>query len=97
VTARARIAQVEAAVERLPARARSIETAWPRGLRRPEAAAYLGISPSKFDDWVHRGLMPAPKRQDGIVVWDRVRLDAAFEALPDDGQKGGDSEWKFSL
>jgi hypothetical protein len=41
--------------------------------------------------------MPAPKRQDGIVVWDRVRLDAAFEALPDDGQKGGDSEWKFSL
>lgn len=52
-----------------------------RGLRREDAAAYIGISPTKFDDWVKRRLMPGPKRQDGIVVWDRLALDAAFEIL----------------
>lgn len=52
-----------------------------RGLRREDAAAYIGVSPSKFDDWVRRQLMPNPKRQDGVVVWDRFALDAAFEAL----------------
>jgi len=55
-----------------------------RGLRREDAAAYIGISPSKFDDWVKRRLMPSPKRQDGIVIWDRFALDLAFGTLPDD-------------
>ena len=55
----------------------------PRGLRRTDAANYLGISPSKFDDWVSRRIMPTPKRQDGVVVWDRRTLDAAFDALAD--------------
>jgi predicted DNA-binding transcriptional regulator AlpA len=65
-----------------------------RGLRREEAAAYIGIGATKFDEWVERGIMPKPKRQDGVVVWDLVRLDSAFEALPDDGgeAKGG-SAW----
>ncbi len=55
-----------------------------RGHRREEAATYVGVAPTKFDDWVKRGIMPGPKRQDGIVVWDVLRLDAAFDALPDD-------------
>lgn len=55
----------------------------PRGFRREEAARYLGILPSTFDDWVARGLMPIPKRQDGVVVWDRHQLDESFDALPD--------------
>lgn len=55
----------------------------PAGLRREAAAAYVGISPSKFDDWVKRGLMPQPKRQDSCVIWLRRRLDEALEALPD--------------
>lgn len=54
-----------------------------RGLRRTEAAIYVGISPTKFDDWVARGLMPKPKEQDGVVVWDVLALDTAFDALPD--------------
>lgn len=54
-----------------------------RGLRREDAAAYVGVSPTKFDEWVRRGLMPQPKRQDSVVVWDRLLLDRAFEALPD--------------
>lgn len=54
-----------------------------RGLRRVEAAIYVGVSPTKFDDWVKRGLMPRPKRLDDIAVWDQHKLDLAFEALPD--------------
>lgn len=55
-----------------------------RGLRREEAAAYVGVSPTKFDDWVERKLMPKPKRIDGVVVWDRFQLDIYFDALPDE-------------
>jgi hypothetical protein len=55
-----------------------------RGLRRTEAAAFIGVSPTKFDEWVEKGIMPKPKRQDGVVVWDMVALDVAFEALPDE-------------
>jgi predicted DNA-binding transcriptional regulator AlpA len=66
-----------------------------RGLRREEAAAYIGISPTKFDDWVARQIMPRPKRQDGVVLWDVVKLADAFDALPDDGADGspGSSGW----
>jgi predicted DNA-binding transcriptional regulator AlpA len=56
----------------------------PRGLRRDDAAAYVGVSPSKFDDWVNRGVMPKPKRIDRIVVWDRIELDAVFENMRDE-------------
>ena len=57
-----------------------------RGLRRAEAAAFVGVSPTKFDQWVENGVMPKPKRQDGVVIWDIVALDAAFDALPDEGR-----------
>ena len=57
----------------------------PRGLSREEAAAYIGVSPSKFDEMVKDKRMPAPKRIDRRTVWDRRRLDAAFEALPEGG------------
>lgn len=57
----------------------------PRGLSRVEAAAYIGVSPTKFDEMVDDGRMPKPKRIDARVVWDRNKLDLAFEAIPDDG------------
>jgi predicted DNA-binding transcriptional regulator AlpA len=60
-----------------------------RGLRRVEAAIYIGISPTKFDEMVEDGRMPRPKRIDGAVVWDQRRLDLAFEALPDEGGDAG--------
>jgi predicted DNA-binding transcriptional regulator AlpA len=56
----------------------------PRGLSRTEAAAYIGVSASLFDMMVNDGRMPGPKRINARTVWDRKRLDAAFEALPDD-------------
>lgn len=64
-----------------------------RGLRREEAAVFVGVSPAKFDDWVRRGLMPKPKHQDGVVVWDLHALDRAFEALPDQDNGAGGSSW----
>ena len=57
----------------------------PRGLSREEAAAYVGIGATKFDEMVVDGRMPRPKRIDGRKVWDRLRLDTAFAALPTDG------------
>ena len=52
---------------------------------RAAAADWVGISASKFDEMVKDGRMPKPKRVDGVVVWDRYRLDVAFEDLPDEG------------
>lgn len=62
----------------------------PRGLSRVQAAEYVGISPTKFDELVGDGRMPRPKRIDGRTVWDRVQLDAAFAALPSDDDE---NEW----
>jgi predicted DNA-binding transcriptional regulator AlpA len=59
----------------------------PRGLSRVAAAAYIGISPSLFDIMVKDGRMPKPKRINARTVWDRKRLDEAFDALPD--EEGG--------
>ncbi len=58
----------------------------PRGLSRTEAAAYIGVSPTKFDEMVADGRMPSPKMIDARTVWDRLRLDECFDALPDKAQ-----------
>lgn len=59
-----------------------------RGLRRVEAAVYVGISPTKFDEMVKDGRMPKPKKIDAAAVWDQRRLDLAFEAL-EEGEGDG--------
>jgi predicted DNA-binding transcriptional regulator AlpA len=55
-----------------------------RGLRRVEAAIYVGVSPTKFDEMVEDGRLPKPKRFDKVAVWDLRQLDNAFESLPSD-------------
>jgi predicted DNA-binding transcriptional regulator AlpA len=55
-----------------------------RGLSRDEAAMYIGISPSKFDELVADGRMPGPVKIDSRKVWDIRHLDLAFDALPRD-------------
>ena len=54
----------------------------PRGLKREYAARYVGVGPTKFDEMVKDGRMPAPKRVDGRTIWDRFGLDVAFDDLP---------------
>jgi predicted DNA-binding transcriptional regulator AlpA len=55
----------------------------PRGLNREEAARYIGVGATKFDEMVADRRMPRPKRVDGRVIWDRLRIDAAFSDLPE--------------
>jgi predicted DNA-binding transcriptional regulator AlpA len=62
----------------------------PRGLSREASAAYVGVSPSKFDEMVKDGRMPKPVHVDARVIWDRHGLDRAFDALADDGNSAGD-------
>jgi excisionase family DNA binding protein len=56
----------------------------PRGLSRDEAARYIGVGVTKFDEMVADGRMPRPKRIDGRVVWDRLKVEAAFTDLPEE-------------
>jgi predicted DNA-binding transcriptional regulator AlpA len=66
----------------------------PRGLSRVEAAAYVGISPTLFDEMVADKRMPRPKRINARVVWDRIQIDTAFAALPNDDQdERADDVW----
>jgi hypothetical protein len=53
-----------------------------RGLSRVEAAMYIGISPSKFDELRKDGRVGPARLIDGRKVWDVRDLDLAFEALP---------------
>jgi hypothetical protein len=56
----------------------------PRGMSRDEAARWIGVGVTKFDEMVADRRMPKPKRVDGRVIWDRLQLEAAFTDLPDD-------------
>lgn len=55
-----------------------------RGLSRAEAAEYVCVGVTKFDQMVADGRMPHPKRIDGRKVWDVRQLDTAFARLPSD-------------
>lgn len=57
----------------------------PRGLTRDEAAGYLGIGTTLFDDLVKAGALPPARKLRGAVRWDRLEVDAAFEKLPRNG------------
>jgi len=63
-------------------RIRAIE---PLGLNRIQAAAFIGVGVSKFDEMVGDGRMPKARRIDGRKVWDRRELTAAFDDLPHEG------------
>jgi predicted DNA-binding transcriptional regulator AlpA len=69
----------------------------PRGLSREQAAAYVGISPSLFDMLVKDSRMPEPKRINSRVVWDRLKLDTAFEALADTNDGSINDDWKVAV
>lgn len=57
-----------------------------RGLEEAEAAIYVGIGTTLFQDLMAAGLMPRPRLARGRKVWDVDELDAAFRALPRDGE-----------
>ncbi|MEO1678011.1 MAG: hypothetical protein AAFU80_07610 [Pseudomonadota bacterium] len=52
-----------------------------RGLNRVQAAGYVGVGSSKFDQTVSDGRMPQPVKIDGRRLWDVRALDRAFDEL----------------
>lgn len=53
---------------------------WPRLLSHDLAAAYVGASPSLFDEEISRGVWPVGEirgSRGGLRTWDRLLLDAA--------------------
>ena len=66
------------------------------GMNRTEAAAYIGVSPSKFDEMIMDGRMPSPKRIDTRCVWDSRQLSSAFDKLPG-GADDDRNEWDEAL
>jgi predicted DNA-binding transcriptional regulator AlpA len=64
-----------------------------RGLRREDAARYVGISTAKFDECVKDGRMPQPFKIDACVIWDLRRLDAAFDALSETVEPNSFADW----
>jgi predicted DNA-binding transcriptional regulator AlpA len=76
---------------------------WPRLLDEREAAAYLGISASKFrDGWrATPARYPEPIRDGGNVLWDTKALDAHVDALagfcaPSPRNSGRPKKWGAS-
>jgi hypothetical protein len=67
----------------------------PRLISRTAAAAYVCVSPNKFDEMVRDGRMPRARRIDARKVWDVRELDGAADNLPIDGQDTTqDSTWE---
>lgn len=55
----------------------------PRLIGREAAAAYVSISPTKFDEMVEDGRMPQPRMLGGRRrAWDVRHLDVAVDQLP---------------
>ncbi len=52
-----------------------------RGLRREEAALYVGMKPTKFSELIADERMPEPIHVDGCRIWGVKLLDAAFDEL----------------
>jgi hypothetical protein len=67
-----------------------------RGLSRIEAAMYLGISPSKFDQLRKDGRVGPPRFIDGRKVYDIAILDEEFEAFPFEGDET-EEDWKVEV
>lgn len=63
-----------------------------RLLSRVQAAKHCGVSPNTFDRMVGEGIMPGPKRIYSRVLWDLVALNAAIDALPEEGGQPPDRD-----
>jgi hypothetical protein len=67
-----------------------------RGLSRVEAAMYLGISPSKFDELRKGGRIGPAKILDGRKLYAIEMLDEFFDALPDE-EPGAAEDWTVGV
>ena len=68
-------------------------TLWPRGLSRVQAAAYVGLGTTFFDELVGEGKFPKPVKFGKRSVWDRIDLDDAFDTFKDSVAPSGPNPW----
>jgi hypothetical protein len=52
-----------------------------RGLSRPEAAEYVGVGTTLFDQLILQGKMPEGRKIAGRKIWDIRQLDRAMDDL----------------
>jgi predicted DNA-binding transcriptional regulator AlpA len=64
-----------------------------RGFSRNEAAAYVGLGVTFFDEKVAEGVLPKPLKIGKRKLWDRRELDAAFDKLKGSVQNLGVNPW----
>ena len=56
---------------------------WPRGLGKPQAAAYLSVSTSLFDKLLLEGAVPPGRKiSEGRTIWLKEELDDYLSCLP---------------
>lgn len=65
----------------------------PLGLKREDAATFIGVGTTKFDEMVLDGRMPLPRCIDSRRVWDRNELEAAFDELPRQESANSNNPW----
>ena len=63
----------------------------PRGMSREQAAIYVGVGTTKFDEMVADGRMPKAREIDRRRVWDRNELDACFDNLAHSGEQSSET------
>jgi predicted DNA-binding transcriptional regulator AlpA len=64
------------------------------GLSRAEAAEYIGVGVTLFDQMVADGRMPPAKQINSRKVWMRTKIEKAFAELPEEGQDKETDPWK---
>ena len=69
----------------------------PRALRAERAAAYLSMSTSRFLRMVADHELPEPVRMHGMVMWDRLELDEAFERWKEKQRKARKNTFAAAL
>ena len=65
--------------------------------RRPEAAAALGVSETKFTEWEQRGMVPRAIVIDGCRLYDAEQLRHAWQMLKDEKTAEFDSLNPYDL
>ena len=65
----------------------------PVGLSREQAASYIGIGTTLFEEMVSDGRMPSPKCINSRRVWDRIAIESAFSERPVAGENTHINPW----
>jgi len=66
---------------------------WPRLMKAPDAAAYIGTSPTNLRRLVENGLVAQPYERNGERLWDIRDLDEHADSLSRAGQPITD-DWR---